>query len=146
MIQPRILRQRDAPGYCGMDRNRFDVEVRPFITEIPIGVRGIAFDREELDVWLDEYIATHGRPARQSKGMEATAAPKLPPRAATRKGRREATMAALALSRSGAPKIDVLATSAPEPVEKGMRPRKKSNFERVMESCNAVTARSLERT
>ena len=26
---PRILRFRDAPAYLGMDRNRFNAEVRP---------------------------------------------------------------------------------------------------------------------
>jgi hypothetical protein len=28
-IQPRIIRFRDAPGHLGMDRNRFNAEVRP---------------------------------------------------------------------------------------------------------------------
>jgi hypothetical protein len=44
---PRLLRYRDAPGYLGMDRNRFNREVRPYVTEIPIGRQGIAFDRLE---------------------------------------------------------------------------------------------------
>ena len=48
-IVPRLIRHRDAPAYLGMDRNRFDAEVRPFLTEIPIGDRGIAFDRLDLD-------------------------------------------------------------------------------------------------
>ncbi|MBT2322914.1 hypothetical protein J7E62_11215 [Variovorax paradoxus] len=51
-----------------MDRNRFDAEVRPALTEIPIGHRGIAFDRIELDAWLDAYIAERGRPSRARKG------------------------------------------------------------------------------
>jgi hypothetical protein len=62
---PRILRFRDAPAYLGMDRNRFNAEVRPFLTEIPIGKQGVGFDRLELDAWLDEYIARNGRPARK---------------------------------------------------------------------------------
>ncbi len=66
-IQPRILRYRDAPNYLGMDRNRFDAEVRPTITEIPIGDRGIGFDRLELDAWIDAYIAAYGRPGRSGK-------------------------------------------------------------------------------
>lgn len=45
MISPLLVRYRDAPAYLGMDRNRFDSEVRPALTEIPIGQRGIAFDR-----------------------------------------------------------------------------------------------------
>ena len=28
-IQPRLIRLRDAPAYLGMDRNRFNREVRP---------------------------------------------------------------------------------------------------------------------
>src|SRR5262249_24224279 len=62
--QPRIVRFRDAPAYCGMDRNRFNAEARPHLTEISIGKQGIGFDRLELDAWVDEYIARNGRPAR----------------------------------------------------------------------------------
>ena len=38
---PRLLRLRDAPFYLGMDRNRFNAEVRPQVTEIRIGEQGI---------------------------------------------------------------------------------------------------------
>ncbi len=62
---PRFIRLRDAPDYLGMDRNRFNAEVRPFLTEIPIGIQGIAFDRLELDVWADNYVACNGRPAQK---------------------------------------------------------------------------------
>lgn len=48
-ITPRLLRFRDAPAYLGMDRNRFNAEVRPYLVEIRIGQQGIAFDRLELD-------------------------------------------------------------------------------------------------
>ena len=41
-ILPRFVLQRDAPGYLGMDRTRFDAEVRPQLTEIPLGDRSIA--------------------------------------------------------------------------------------------------------
>ena len=37
---PRLIRFRDAPRYLGMDRNRFNAEVRPHLTEIPIGIAG----------------------------------------------------------------------------------------------------------
>lgn len=60
-IEPRFLRFRDAPDYLGMDRNRFNTEVRPHVTNIPIGKQGIAFDRHELDQWADQYMARHGR-------------------------------------------------------------------------------------
>lgn len=62
---PRILRLRDVPTYLGMDRNRFNAEVRPSVTEIPIGEQGIAFDRFELDAWVDDYISEFGRQAIQ---------------------------------------------------------------------------------
>ncbi|MGH8580749.1 MAG: hypothetical protein ACREVK_11755 [Gammaproteobacteria bacterium] len=62
-MQSRLLRLRDAPGYLGMDRNRFNAEVRPYVPEIPIGSQGIAFDRLDLDAWVDEYKSRNGRPA-----------------------------------------------------------------------------------
>jgi hypothetical protein len=67
-MQPRIVRFRNAPFYLGMDRNRFNAEVRPHLTEIPIGKQGIGFDRLELDAWVDEYVSRNGRPSRQ-KGV-----------------------------------------------------------------------------
>lgn len=66
---PRLIRYRDAPRYLGMDRNRFNAEVRPSLTEIPIGRVGIAFDRLELDAWVDDYIARNGRPGRSEGGQ-----------------------------------------------------------------------------
>ena len=65
---PRLIRFRDAPRYLGMDRNRFNAEVRPLVTEVSIGKQGIAFDRLELDTWVDDYLACNGRPGR-SKGV-----------------------------------------------------------------------------
>ncbi|MGB5688891.1 MAG: hypothetical protein WBM45_06410, partial [Woeseiaceae bacterium] len=47
-----------------MDRNRFNAEVRPILTEVPIGQQGIAFDRLELDAWVDDYMSCNGRPGR----------------------------------------------------------------------------------
>ena len=74
---PRIVRFRDAPAYLGMDRNRFNSEVRPQLTEIPIGIQGIGFDRLELDAWLDEYKSRNGRPGR-SKGVKSWDASEFP--------------------------------------------------------------------
>lgn len=62
---PRIIRFRDAPHYVGMNRNRFNIEVRPYLTEVPIGAQGIGFDRLELDAWVEQYINCNGRPARK---------------------------------------------------------------------------------
>ena len=69
-LLPRIIRFRDAPVYLGMDRNRFNRIVRPFITEIPIGIQGIGFDRLELDRWADQYIESNGRPGGNTSGDE----------------------------------------------------------------------------
>jgi hypothetical protein len=54
---------RDAPAYLGMDKNRFNREVRPQLTMIPVGSHGIAFDRIELDAWAEDYVRRNGRPA-----------------------------------------------------------------------------------
>jgi hypothetical protein len=61
ILLPRLVRFRDAPAYLGMDRNRFNSEVRPHLTNIPIGRQGIAFDRLELDAWVEDYISRNGR-------------------------------------------------------------------------------------
>jgi hypothetical protein len=60
---PRFIRLRDAPLYLGMDKNRFNRDVRPHLCAIPIGTQGIAFDRVDLDAWADEYRNRNGRPA-----------------------------------------------------------------------------------
>ena len=62
-ITPRLIRFRDVPRYLGMDRNRFNAEVRPYLVEIRIGKQGIAFDRLELDAWVEQYKARNGRPS-----------------------------------------------------------------------------------
>lgn len=60
-ILPRLIRLRDAPHYLAMDRNRFNREVRPYLTEVRIGKQGVAFDRVALDQWVDHYIERNGR-------------------------------------------------------------------------------------
>jgi hypothetical protein len=62
---PRFIRLRDAPAYLGMDKNRFNREVRPLLAVIPIGTQGIAFDRLDLDSWADDYKSRNGHPAAQ---------------------------------------------------------------------------------
>jgi len=61
-LLPRLIRLRDAPYYLGMDRNRFNAEVRRSLTQIPIGKQGVAFDRLDLDAWADDYKRRNGRP------------------------------------------------------------------------------------
>ncbi|HFL2714605.1 TPA: hypothetical protein ACGWTM_003419 [Legionella pneumophila] len=61
-LLPRLIRLKDVPTYIGMDRNRFNTLVRPYLIEIPIGKQGIAFDRLDLDAWVDQYKQCSGRP------------------------------------------------------------------------------------
>ncbi len=68
ILLPRLIRMRDAPGYIGMDKNRFNSEVRPQLTEVPLGSQGIAFDRLDLDSWVDQYIERNGRKRETNKG------------------------------------------------------------------------------
>ncbi len=62
VIIPRYIRLRDAPFYLGMDKNRFNAEVRPCLQPIPVGSQGIAFDRVDLDAWADDYKQRSRRP------------------------------------------------------------------------------------
>ena len=63
VILPRLIRLRDAAFYVGMDKNRFNQEVRPYLTSLPIGNQGVAFDRIDLDNWVDDYKSRNGRPS-----------------------------------------------------------------------------------
>lgn len=65
-MQPRLIRLRDAANYLGMDRNRFNNEVRPFLITLKIGQQGIAFDRLDLDQWADEFKKHQGKPAQRT--------------------------------------------------------------------------------
>lgn len=65
IMQPRLIRLRDAANYLGMDRNRFNSEVRPFLISLKIGQQGIAFDRLDLDQWADEFKRHQGKPAQR---------------------------------------------------------------------------------
>ena len=67
VLQPRVIRLKEAYGFLGMDRNRFNAEVRPYVTEIPMGKQGVAFDRLDLEAWFEEYKSRNGRPG-QPKG------------------------------------------------------------------------------
>lgn len=64
---PRVLRLRDAPGYLGMNRNLFNAEVRPQLTEVRIGRQGVAFDRLELDTWWEQYQSRNERRPKAQK-------------------------------------------------------------------------------
>jgi hypothetical protein len=66
--EARFIRLKVAPAYLGMDPNRFNAEVRPYLTEMSIGKQGIAFDRVDLDAWAVEYKDRNGRPGKAMKG------------------------------------------------------------------------------
>lgn len=70
-MQPRVIRLKNAAIYLGMDKNRFNEEVRPSVTEFPIGTQGIGFDRVDLDAWFDDYKRRNGRPGVRSKQWDA---------------------------------------------------------------------------
>lgn len=61
-VPVRFIRHRDAHKYFGYDRNRFDAEIRPYLTVIKIGVQGIGFDILELDAMADYVKAQRGQP------------------------------------------------------------------------------------
>ena len=42
----------------------------PDLTEIPIGTQGIAFDRLELDAWVEQYKRRNGRPGPDGKDCD----------------------------------------------------------------------------
>ena len=64
-IEPRILRLKEAPGYLGMDKNKFNELVRPSVTESSYGSQSVAFDRLDLDAWVEEYKRRNGRRGKQ---------------------------------------------------------------------------------
>lgn len=64
-IIPRCIRLKLAPQYLGMDKETFNKNVRPHLTEIPIGERGVGFDRLDLDEFFDNYKSRNGRPGRK---------------------------------------------------------------------------------
>ena len=64
MLQ-RIYRLRDAPTYLGMDRHTFNANVRPYLTIIPVGKRGIGFDRLELDAYANYTKQAVGCPPKR---------------------------------------------------------------------------------
>ena len=62
---PRVLRQRDAPAYLGMNERIFNKDIRPHLTEIRIGKRGVGYDRVEIDEVFDIYKEQNGHPGKK---------------------------------------------------------------------------------
>ena len=71
-IQPRFVRQKDAPEFFGVSRGFFNKFIRPSLTEIWLGENpqsGIVFDLFQLNEFADRLVERNGRPAR--KGEES---------------------------------------------------------------------------
>jgi predicted DNA-binding transcriptional regulator AlpA len=59
-MPPRLLRSDDAAKYLGMSLTLFTEVVRPSLPVITFGRRCVAFDRHDLDAWVDDYKARNG--------------------------------------------------------------------------------------
>ena len=70
-LQPRLIRYRDAPSYCGVGRRVFDRDIRPWMIVIPIGKEGVAFDRLDLDAWIEQHKSCSGRPPEKGEPWDA---------------------------------------------------------------------------
>ena len=51
----RGLRIDAAAAYLGMNRNAFNLLVRPYVQEIRYSPQVIVFDKLDLDAWLESY-------------------------------------------------------------------------------------------
>ena len=67
-LQPRFVRQKDAPGFFGVTRQTFDRMIRPYLTEIWLGdsaQSGIVYDIYDLNAHADIIKERNGRPAKK---------------------------------------------------------------------------------
>jgi len=67
VINPRVIRLKDAHTYLGVSRSRFFAEIRHQIPEIRLGKRTVCFEKVDLDSWLDDYKRQHSRPAQSRR-------------------------------------------------------------------------------
>jgi hypothetical protein len=70
-LVPRFIRMRDAPSYFGMDKNRFNRDVRPTLAAIPIGMIEV-----KAIPWADDYKSRNGHPAAQPEREKLYGKPK----------------------------------------------------------------------
>lgn len=71
-MEPRLIRFKDAPAYLGMNRHLFNQIVRPTIPSLKIGRQGIAFDKVDLDAWVDQYKRCGERPLKNRRTEHGT--------------------------------------------------------------------------
>src|ERR1700693_6090418 len=60
-----------CPSDCGLGRRVFDRNIRPWLTVIPIGKEGVAFDRLDLDAWIEQHKSCSGRPPEKGEPWDA---------------------------------------------------------------------------
>ncbi len=62
------VRGRSAVHYLGLDRRVFNERVRPALTLVLIGRPSVAFDRLELDRWIESHLGRGGRSTSSDAG------------------------------------------------------------------------------
>ena len=71
-LQPRFVRQKDAPGFFGVTRQTYDRNIRPYLTEIWLGdsaQSGIVYDIHDLNALADIIKARNGRPGKKGESI-----------------------------------------------------------------------------
>ncbi len=67
-VQPRFVRNKDAPEFFGVSRALFDRIIRPYLTQIWLGdsaQAGIVYDLIDLNAHADRIKKRNGRPAKK---------------------------------------------------------------------------------
>ncbi len=140
-LLPRFIRSRDAAGYLGMARDIFERDVRPELQEIPIGARGIAFDRLEMDAWADAYIASHARAGRSKPGGKLASDPMQ-----LGSAKRSGLQASGSAQASPSAPLNATRRTQRTPSIPGANVKsvsgKLSEYEKAMAACLAITGRS----
>ncbi|MDO8955213.1 MAG: hypothetical protein Q7V63_10255 [Gammaproteobacteria bacterium] len=68
-MEPRLVRMRDAPKYLGMCKNVFNKVVRPYIPNIQVSKQGVAFDRLDLDRWVEQNKRRNRCPINERRAL-----------------------------------------------------------------------------
>src|SRR5690349_20515283 len=71
ILLPRLLRPAQAAAYLGVGETLFERDIRPYLTEIPLGKSGVGFDRVDLDAWVEQHKARRGRPPQKGNPWDA---------------------------------------------------------------------------
>ena len=69
-MQPRLIRQKDAPEFFGVSRGFFDQYIRPSLTEIRWGDNpqsGVSYDVLELHALADRIVERNERSAEKGE-------------------------------------------------------------------------------